>query len=355
MSDPNSLPGIVGEAPRPTSPRAAVLAISGMATALLLAVLTFVPLPYTIDRAGPTFDVLASHDGTTLLNLTGVTTYPATGQLRVTTVAVSSGSHGHLPFGAVLGAWLSPDSAVFPENSEGGGSVQEEWVSSQEMAEVAALAHQGVDVPALISVAGIEPSSHAANFLEKGDEIVSINGTAITTYPDLDLAMGAVKVGDFVTVTVRRAGNELTETFPTQDDGHGRPVMGIWVDPQFTFPFTLNIGIDNVGGPSGGAMFALAIIDLLTPEDELHGQKVAGTGTIDIAGSIGPIGGIALKMIGASDAGAQWFLAPASNCPEVRGHVPGGLKVIAVATLDEAYDAMVAIGAGDASSLPTCG
>ena len=101
-------------------------------------------------------------------------------------------------------------------------------------------------------------------------------------------------------------------------------------------------------------MFSLGIMDKLTPEDELNGAKVAGTGTISAAGDVGPIGGIRMKMWGAFDAGSRYFLAPVENCKEVKGNIPEGLSVFSVDTLDDAYEAIVAIGKGDTSSLPTC-
>ncbi|WP_242496529.1 S16 family serine protease [Xylanimonas protaetiae] len=90
------------------------------------------------------------------------------------------------------------------------------------------------------------------------------------------------------------------------------------------------------------------------PEDELAGKVVAGTGTIDVDGRVGPIGGIEQKMHGALRDGAHWFLAPSTNCDEVVGRVPRGLQVVKVSTLAEARDAITRIGAGDAAGLPTC-
>jgi len=101
-------------------------------------------------------------------------------------------------------------------------------------------------------------------------------------------------------------------------------------------------------------MFALGIVDKLTPADEANGAKIAGTGTMDVTGEVGPIGGIQQKLVGARRDGADWFLAPASNCDEVVGHVPAGLHVVKVATLSDAVAAMTAIGKGAGGSLPTC-
>ena len=101
-------------------------------------------------------------------------------------------------------------------------------------------------------------------------------------------------------------------------------------------------------------MFALAIMDKLSPQDELHGAKVAGTGEIYVDGKVYPIGGIQYKLNGARAAGADYFLAPVANCPDVIGHIPAGLSVYAVNDLADAYAAIVAIGQGKTDGLPTC-
>ncbi len=110
----------------------------------------------------------------------------------------------------------------------------------------------------------------------------------------------------------------------------------------------------DVGGPSAGLMMTLGIIDLVTPASETGGKTVAGTGTIGKGGKVGAIGGIRFKMIGARRAGASWFLAPASNCDEVVGNIPAGMRVVKVSTLSGAYSALVKIGTGQTSSLPAC-
>ncbi len=343
------------DGPRPLNARSIVLAIGGMTTALGLAALTVLPAPYSINRPGPTFNIFDDSSGVSLLSIDGAQTYRPSGELRITTVSVSFGSSSALSFGPILRAWLSPAAAVFPEfTSPGGDAIQQQWVSSQEIATVAALDHLGIEVDATLTIAEIQPTSNALGLLEVDDTIVSANGRDISTFDDIDAILNSLEPGDPITVGVLRDGSDVSVTFPTIDDGSGGAVMGIWIDPTFHFPFDVTVAIDNVGGPSGGMMFALGIIDLLTPEDELNGVDVAGTGTINIDGSVGPIGGIDLKMIGAVEDGASWFLAPVSNCSEVVGHVPDGLTVVAVNTLEDAYFAIVAIGKGEAADLPSC-
>lgn len=126
------------------------------------------------------------------------------------------------------------------------------------------------------------------------------------------------------------------------------------IDPDTLANAKVSMHVDSIGGPSAGMMYTLGLIDKLTPAKESGGRTIAGTGTIDGKGKIGKIGGIRLKMLGAKRDGATWFLAPASNCSEVVGHVPEGLRDVKVSTLDEAYQALVAIGKGQADDLPHC-
>ncbi|WP_291526455.1 YlbL family protein [Bifidobacterium sp. UBA744] len=116
----------------------------------------------------------------------------------------------------------------------------------------------------------------------------------------------------------------------------------------------VSMHVNDIGGPSAGMMYALGVIDRLTPDNETGGQIIAGTGTMNEDGSIGAIGGIQLKMQGAKRDGATWFLAPADNCSEVVGHVPNGMRDVRVSTLEEAYDALVAIGQGNGETLQHC-
>lgn len=117
----------------------------------------------------------------------------------------------------------------------------------------------------------------------------------------------------------------------------------------------VRLNIEDIGGPSAGMMYTLGIIDKLTAEKETGGKIIAGTGTIEKSQKVGAIGGIRLKMIAARRDGATWFLAPKDNCDEVVGHVPEGLKVVKVGTIDEAYKALKSIGSGKGvNKLPTC-
>ena len=105
-------------------------------------------------------------------------------------------------------------------------------------------------------------------------------------------------------------------------DGH--PVIGVEVQQGYKFPFPITITVGNIGGPSAGMMFALGIIDKLTPMNLTGGKFIAGTGEITASGEVEPIGGIQQKMVGARDAGATVFLTPAATARTRRARSPPG-------------------------------
>lgn len=353
------------EDPAPAPPvtrRTVTFGISLLATTLLVAGLAVLPAPYAVRSPGPTEDTLGEQDGRELISISGAETFDSTGELRLTTVSVAGGPGFPVTFVDVLQGWVDRSRSVGPveesfprdqtqqETQERG---QQEMISSQENATVAALTELGYDVPATLTVAGAQENTGADGVVEEGDVIVSVDGHDVVTYQDLIDDLAAVTPGEDVTLGVVRDGQETDLTVTTL--GHeGRAFLGVFIDPEFDFPVDVSIQIDNIGGPSAGTMFALGIIDQLTPEDEVNGEVIAGTGTMSIEGTVGPIGGIEQKLFGARRDGATWFLAPADNCDEVVGNVPDGLHVARIATLAEAREAMTAIGAGDGESLPTC-
>jgi PDZ domain-containing protein len=230
---------------------------------------------------------------------------------------------------------------------------QQEMVTSQESATVAALRELRIPVPTTLTVHSVDAGTPVST-LREGDVILAVDGRTIDSIETLNGIMKKVTPGDVVRVTVQRNGAETTVSTPTRRWEDGRTILGIRVDPNFKPPFEVTIRIGNVGGPSAGTMFALGIIDVLTPGDLTGGEHIAGTGTITEYGEVGAIGGIGQKMVGARRAGARWFLAPSDNCGEVTGHVPDGLRVVRIHTLHEARLAVDHIAAGSTAALPTC-
>ncbi|MBA3339597.1 MAG: hypothetical protein H0T54_07635, partial [Geodermatophilaceae bacterium] len=142
---------------------------------------------------------------------------------------------------------------------------------------------------------------------------------------------------------------EITTAAATDRAGS---VLGVVVSDARWAPFNVDIRVDEVGGPSAGLMLTLGILDLVGDVDLTGGDRIAGTGTIDSDGVVGPIGGIRLKMIAASDLGAVVFLVPETNCAEALLQVPAGLVLASVGTLDDALSALDDVRDGRAP--PSC-
>ncbi|GAA2719357.1 YlbL family protein [Cellulomonas aerilata] len=352
----------LGEA-APLGPRSVTTSASLLVTLLLLTAMVFLRVPYAVSSPGPTRDTLGEHDGVPLIEVDGTQTYPSTGELRLTTVSVAGGPGFPITVPQAVAAWISgertarPVEVVFPPDvtqDQLDERNQAEMTSSQESATVAALEELGYDVPADLLVAGTVEGTGAEGVLEEDDVVLTFEGASVTSYTQLVEALDATEPGATVRLGLRRDGDPLDVEVVTGEREGGGTQLGVFIDPQFDLPVDVTIRIEDIGGPSAGLMFALGIVDRLTPQDEVDGEVVAGTGTMDVDGSVGPIGGIQQKLLGARRDGADWFLAPAGNCDAVVGHVPDGLRVVRVATLAEGRAAIEAIGAGDGDALPTC-
>ena len=335
-----------------------------LVTGLTLAV---VPAPYVVEKPGPVYNTLGSADyegeKTDLITIADREVYPTEGSLDLLTVSVLGNPDNRLNWLTVAAAWLDSSQAVVPLESVFPADVTTEqrdeanqvaMVNSQQDAIAAAMTSLGYDYPTDLTVASLADDAPAVDLIKPGDVITSVNGEAVADITALRAALTANGAQTPATVGLTRDGAEMSvDVTPVDIDGN--IVLGINVTSEYNFPFDVDIQLDKVGGPSAGMMFALGIIDKLTPGSLQGGADVAGTGTIDQSGTVGPIGGIRQKLFGASNAGADWFLAPAANCDEVTGHIPDGLTVFAVSTLDDSLAALDAIRTGaDTSALPTC-
>ncbi|MCX7521951.1 PDZ domain-containing protein [Microbacterium sp. STN6] len=346
---------------------------------VLVLILGLTPAPYVIEMPGPVFNTLASDQpvgdsgkatgaeqtekAVPLISIPGQKTYPTSGSLDMLTVA-SVGRPGALPsWMQVVGAWFEPSKAVIPVDVAypPSSTVKEQdaentalMLNSQKDAVAAALNQLGTTFPQAVSVKQVLKGTPASGRLEVGDEIVTVNGTKVGGVASLRSLVAKSGAGRTAEIGVLRHGKSKTvEVTPVTRDGS--VVLGVGVGMDYTFPFEVRIQLDKVGGPSAGMMFALGIIDKLTPGTLNGGKSVAGTGTIDNEGNVGPIGGIRQKMFAARDAGADYFLAPASDCGDVVGHVPDGLRVFSVKTLGDSLDVMKALRtSGDLDKLPRC-
>ncbi|MFZ3417933.1 PDZ domain-containing protein [Arthrobacter sp. 3Tela_A] len=349
--------------PERRSPRRRALLFSGGTALVLGAAGLVIPAPYVLESPGPTFNTIGEIGDSPLITINGEQTYPTAGELALTTVFVSGGPNGAVNMGEVVASWLDPEDAVLPVDfvyppGTTRGEIQEgnaaAMTSSQESAVAAALDQLEIPFTEELSVAGVMEDAPAEGILEAGDILLSVDGTEVTDVESLREALNETD-GAPARITVRRDGQEQTlEVTPVLGE-NGTYQMGAYLSIDFTFPFEVEIALENVGGASAGMMFALGIIDKLTPGELTEGRNFAGTGTIDADGRVGPIGGIEQKMVGAAAAGAEFFLAPEANCDEVVGNIPEGLEVVSVETLDQALNAVETLAAGNtAEGLARC-
>jgi PDZ domain-containing protein len=224
-------------------------------------------------------------------------------------------------------------------------------VGSQQLAEAAALCQLGIPFTVLDSITSVESGMPASGVLKPGDIITAVDGKRLTCRADASTLIKARKPGVPVRLTIDRHGTTRQFRLKTASL-RGTPVVGVRVFESYRFPFPVKINVGAIGGPSAGMMFALGIMDKLTPGGLTKGRFIAGTGEISVNGAVGPIGGIQQKLAGARAAGATIFLTPAANCPDTAGAVPQGLRLIKVYTLAGAVRDLKALAAG--RSVPSC-
>jgi Lon-like protease len=316
-------------------------------------VLAVQPSCEVVLRPGPAEDSMA------LIEVAGAETYPSTGELRLTTVAVDDDLD--------LQEWLRartsdtveavPRATVFPP----GADLDE--VAEQNAALMA-------DSQLTATIVALESLGYELD--ERGARVAAIAGDAVTdafTEGDVIVAVDDDRVADSAAVVAavqaRDPGERLTFEVVAPDGGRrevavdlggapddpSRAYVGVLLTTDLDLPVDVRIDAGVIGGPSAGLMFALSIVDLLGEEDLTGGTMVAGTGTVARDGSVGPVGGVRQKLIGATvggdDGPAEVFLVPRGNLDDTRGaSVVNDVLVVPVDTLDDALAALGDLRAG---------
>ncbi|MEV4758234.1 PDZ domain-containing protein [Micromonospora sp. NPDC049559] len=330
--------------------RRGVTVLLGALVTLLLSIgVLAAPIPYVVLGPGPTVNTLGDSDGKPVIQVSGRETSTSAGQLRLTTVGVQPDPK---LLAAIVG-WFSADEAVVPRELiyPPGQSEQqveqrnaEDFAASQSSAETAALRELGF--PVQVVVKEVTADGPSAGVLRAGDVITAVDGQEVTVGQKLTELVRAKPAGTARTVAYLRDGKPATATITSRAQD-GTPRIGVTIEQRQPHPFELKIDLNDIGGPSAGLMFALGIIDKLRTDVDLTGGKIiAGTGTIDDEGRVGPIGGIPQKLVGAKHAGAKVFLVPADNCAEAVRNPQPGLPMIKIATLDDALSALDTLRAG---------
>lgn len=340
--------------------RTATLVTSIVVLVISLGLVTAFPVPFVSFSPGPVKDTLGDTKGKPVIEIAGHETFPTSGQLDLTTVSVTSPGR-ELTLPQAMRNWLDPHHDLFPRDviyppDQTADEVEQqntaEMTGSQDSAIAAAL--QAANVPFHPKVAGVAKDSPADGKLKPGDVILAVDGVAVSQVPQVGEFVRKHEVGDDVVFLIRRGTSEQAvalTTAPTPGE-ETRPMVGITIGVESPVKVTVNLGQD-IGGPSAGTAFALAIYDKLTPGPLLAGKHVAGTGTIDAVGQVGAIGGIQQKIAGAREDGATVFLVPEANCEAALHADVEGIQLVRIDTLSEAIAALesLARGTGD---VPTC-
>jgi PDZ domain-containing protein len=356
--------------------RAVTFGVAAFLLAGLLITAARLPVPYVVLSPGPVTDTLGDvphgegvngSSGGPVIRISGAKTQPSTGHLFLTTVGVLPGScSAHPPLLDAIKAWFSSTKTVEPQQvqcppGESSQAVQQqgidEMAQSQNDAIYAALTELGYKSTGnAVFVESVDSGVPAASVLRADDEILTVDGTRVARPEQVVNVVQRARPGTTITMVVRRADGRHDFRVRTTTGSNGKSRLGVTVASRPTFNgINVTIGIDPnaIQGPSAGTALALGIIDKLTPGGITGGRTIAGTGTIDRAGKVGPIGGIQQKVAAAVAAHATVFFAPASECSGAKAAAPASLTLVSVKTLRGAVLALEAIKSGS-TAFPHC-
>ncbi|MBT8227297.1 MAG: PDZ domain-containing protein [Dactylosporangium sp.] len=345
--------------------RGVTVLVGSLLLTLLVWQIGWVRVSYVELGPGPTVNVLGTAEGNPvpgtaedkpIIEVSGTETTTSAGQLLLVTVAVQP----ELTLLDALRGWWDGDTAVVPREmvyppdkteEEVDEENTKEFQDSQSSAETAAL--RALGYPVEVAVTQLSDGFPAASVLAVGDVITKVDGQDVTSVRSLVTLIRAKDAGAPHEVTYRRGAETRTASVGTKQGDDGTAKIGVGVEQRQPHPFTLNIELDEIGGPSAGMMFALGIIDMIKAEDLTGGMIIAGTGTIDDDGQVGPIGGIPQKLVAAKRDKAVAFMTPAANCAEALANAQPDLPLVRVDSLREALDALTMLRAHQTPPLCT--
>jgi PDZ domain-containing protein len=349
------------------------LVVGSLSLVMLVCLTLLIPVPYVVMSPSPAFNTLGDFDGREMITFpANVKTYQTTGALDFTTVLVSQPG-AHVSLSEAIAAYFSDGSevvrrrSIYPEGESAADSKaasQLLFKTAQDAAKVVALRALEYRVPTVPAVYTVEKGFPAYGKLRVGDLIRTADGRKNLTVSQFVQLVRAKKPGQSVTIQYERKGKAGAVKLATRRDPKPPHNARIGISPVEMYEPGKAMKIDfhtgsRIGGSSAGMMFALAIYDRLTPGQLTGGKHIAGTGTIAVDGSVGPIGGIRQKTIGAASAGATVFLVPAKNCADAmldadRSGRVHGMKVVRVDTFKRAVDALDALAKDTEANVPEC-
>lgn len=319
-----------------------------------MVMLTLVRLPFITISPGSATDVHG------LIDVEGASTYEAEGRLLFLTVSLSR----RITVIEAIAAWSENGVEIVKEEVFTGNVDRDEMIRrnlldmqrSEVTAVAVALTHLGIEIQTLgggARVIGVVAGLPAEGILQEEDVITAVDGTPVVFRSDAIKAVRAHAPGESVQVSFRRGEEERTSEIKTVGNTEGFAQVGVNLEEtfEFAFPFDVDIDTGQVGGPSAGLAFTLAIIDELTPGELTGGKVVAITGAIELDGTVTPVGGVEQKAAAARNAGATLMIVPEGEAPAARRVAGARMTVVEVTTLQEALDELADNG-GDALALP---
>ncbi len=331
--------------PRPLRHRLWRAAFHAAAAALVAWAAFVVPLPLIEYVPGTPTSI------PTLIEVEGAETTELDGDLLLLTVLFRQ-----QPTVSALGALLSPERELVPEREVYPSDVdrdeilrleRERFARQFDVAVAVGASAAGVETELVTEVVVVQvlPGSPASGSLTPGDVVVAVDGSPLASAEELQALSRAGTEGDRFTLTVRHGGDEREVTLELATfGGVTEPRLGIGIqtavdEARLPFEVALREGT-RIGGPSAGLMVAITMYDLLSEEDLLAGRTIAGTGSLDADGRVGPVGGVPEKLRAAQRVGAELVLVPSAQLPQIEDRIPDGLEVVGVADLTEALEVL---------------
>ena len=339
--------------------------VSALAFVTLAVLLVALPVPFVTWSPGDTHDTLGTAGAEPIIQVEGIPTYPTPGRLDLTVVATTAADSSLSLVQALLAYWLPardalPRDVVYAPGKSAAEVEREDadmMETAQDDAVVAALRADGQPVTEMPAVYSVSVGQPAHRKLLPGDLVVSVDGVRT---PDRDAVSQQIRThrpGEEITFVVVRQRKEATVRVRSAESStqDSVPVVGITLGTGYRYDPDISFDLgQQIGGPSAGLVFALAIYDKITPGALLDGRHVAGTGSITPTGQVGRIGGLQEKIAGAEKAGAEAFLVPAPNCEDLAG-LRTDLTLVKVATLTDAIRALQTLNTpGGADRVPHC-
>jgi PDZ domain-containing protein len=343
-----------GDWTRPPRRHRVLVVVSAVLGTLLLVsgvVAGLVRVPYDTVAPGTTQVV------NEVITVEGHQTFPPDGEVMYATVSVRE----RVSVLQALIGWLDPSVDVIPEENLRGDIPPDQYrqlnveamSDSKTTAQVLALGRVGFsDLGVGAEIESVADGTPAAGVLRANDVVVEIDGKPIGTSDDAVTVIRAHQPGDRLQMKVRRDGGaplDLSADLTRAEDG--RALLGVRLTTKVELPFDITIDSGRVVGPSAGLAYALELLDLLTAGELTGGLKVAATGELASSGEVGPVGGVAQKVVAVKRAGADVFIVPKQNEAEAREKAGDGLRILPVSSFDEALTALGSVQGSNALAL----